>query len=101
MKHRHSQFSPEVSSYLFQQLEYLQAFLTSNALMLLEEVKDPNYKRLVLKIKDQDVLYKIDSSAATIEEAMVAAKDKAIELIAKRNHPDKEYEKIENWVIYH
>lgn len=101
MKQYHSEFSPEVSSYLFQQLEYLQSYLTSDALMLLEEVTDPKYKRLVLKIKDNDVLYKIDSSAETLELAMVGAKDKAIELIVKRKNTDKVLPKIENWVVYH
>jgi hypothetical protein len=77
----HSEFSPADTEYLYQQIEELKAYLSAEAMFLLEEKPTAKGIRIILKAKDQEQLYKVDSTAPNLLLAAKAAKDTMIDLI--------------------
>lgn len=90
-----SDFSQSDSEYLYQQIEELKGYLSVNALFLIEQIDDDTCEegaRVVFKVKDNDRLFLVDSSAGNILIAARAAKEKLIELIcAKQAYEYKPY----------
>ena len=73
-----SEFTKEDSEYIYQQIEEIKAYVSSDAGFLLEEIEE---NRITLKIKDGDKLFLVDSTAFSIIAAVKQAKDTIIQLI--------------------
>ena len=76
-----SDFNPEVSEYIYQQIEEVKAFVSDDALFLVEQVSD---NEILLKVKEGNTLYKVESQAETLMEAMYWAKEKMISMILRK-----------------
>ena len=81
MNHYSSQFSASDTEYLYQQIEELKSHFSTEALFLIEEKETANGSRILFKVKDDGVLYQVDSSADNLLDAVFAAKHKLIQLI--------------------
>lgn len=90
-----SEFSQSDSEYLYQQIEELKGYLSINALFLIEQMNDEDSDegaRIIFKVKDEDRLFMVDSTAGNILIATQAAKEKLIELIcSKQKHSYQPY----------
>jgi len=76
-----SDFSSDISEYVYQQIEEIKSVVSDEASFLLEETSATS---IVLKVKDKDVLYKVESSADSFIDAVFMAKEKIIEMILSR-----------------
>ena len=82
MKYYHSEFSPSDTEFLYQQIEELKGYLSEEALFFMEEKTMIKGKsRIVLKVKEGEILFQVDSTAPDLFLATKAAKDKIIEMI--------------------
>ncbi len=85
----HSEFNPTDTEYLFQQIEELKSYLSESALFLLEEEDCDDGIRVVLKAKDGDFLFMVDSTAPSLMLATKAAKETMIDLIVGKKTKTK------------
>lgn len=81
MKHYSSQFSANDTEYLYQQIEELKRHFSPEALFLIEEKDTKKGSRIIFKVKDNNVLFQVDSSALNLFDAVSSAKNKLIQLI--------------------
>ena len=85
-----SEFSPEVSEYLFQQIEEIKQYVSPEGLFLLEETfSSKNNVKIILKVKDRDCLFQVESTAENIYLAAAGAKQKVIDLILRQRSQQK------------
>lgn len=85
MKYYHSDFSKSDTEYLYQQIEDLKKYLSQDALFLMEEEpSDQGLVRVVLKVKENEQLFLVDSSADNLLQAAWAAKELMITLVVNR-----------------
>lgn len=86
MNHK-SDFSPEISEYMYQQIEELKEYVSKDAEFLLEE-NDEEENRVLLKVKDQGTLFEVDSKGDDLFDATLGAKLRMIQLISDRTDLD-------------
>jgi hypothetical protein len=103
MKYYHSDFAPSDTEYLYQQIEELKKYLSAEALFLMEEEKTliKGQVRIVLKVKENEVLFLVDSTAPDLLRAAYAAKEAMIRLVTKRrNNPEQKVAAPQVRIIY-
>lgn len=101
MKYYHSDFTPSDTEYLYQQIEELKKYLSAEALFLMEE--EPTHQgqvRIVLKVKEQDSLFLVDSTAPDLLKAAWAAKEAMIGLVMNRRKNPQVQPRPEVRIIY-
>lgn len=74
---KHSEFSPQDTESIYQDIEVLQTYLSQEALFFVEElaVPDPHLVGLIFKVKDGELIWQVEVLAPTISEASAGAKD--------------------------
>lgn len=81
-----SQFNREDTEVIFQKIEEIKAYSKTNLEFLLEEISDSGEfsHRLLLKMKVDDRVFQVDSSADSLVDAMNLAKEEMIKLLLEK-----------------
>lgn len=87
----HSEFTKNESEYIFQQLEEIAQHAPENTHYLIEEIGE---NQVLLKVKIQDMLFEVDSTADSIIIAVRNAKEKVIQMILNRTDFEDEAKEV-------
>jgi len=89
MTHK-SDFSPDITEYALQQIEEIKSRFP-DALFMLEEISE---NRVLLKIKNQDDLFEVDSTSDSLIDAIFFAKEKAMSMLVSKYFETSESKKM-------
>ena len=98
-----SQFSPEDTELYLQYLERLQMFLSPEALVLMEELDQTEDEQsgILLRVKEGDRVFKVESFAPSTAVAVLQACEKVVELILSKEEKTLTAPKITSVSLFH
>lgn len=89
MTHK-SDFSPDITEYALQQIEEIKSRFP-DALFMLEEISE---NRVLLKIKNHDDMFEVDSTSDCLIDAIFVAKEKAMSMLVSKYFVTSESKKM-------